>query len=208
MSIGNIWIGVILPYSAGITTYLICYIFKYILKSKDYEQTYKLAVTDALTELYNHRFFQEKMTENFSICERYGNNFSIIMIDIDHFKKFNDTFGHQSGDIVLKQVASTIKRNVRSTDIPCRYGGEEMTVILTNTNKEDAITTANKICQAVREKEFVLAGGENVHVTISVGVATSNINGSNPQELIEYADKCLYIAKENGRNQVVVEINP
>ena len=208
MSIGNVWIGVILPYFSGVTTYLICYIFKYILKSKDYEQTYKLAVTDALTELYNHRFFQEKMTENFSICERYGNNFSIIMIDIDHFKKFNDTYGHQSGDIVLKQVASTIKRNVRSTDIPCRYGGEEMTVILTNTNKEDAITTANKICQAVREKEFILAGGENVHVTISVGVATSNINGSNPQELIEYADKCLYVAKENGRNQVVVEINP
>jgi diguanylate cyclase (GGDEF)-like protein len=167
-----------------------------------------LAVTDALTELYNHRFFQEKMSENFCLCERYGNHFSIIMIDIDHFKKFNDTYGHQSGDIVLKQVAATIKKNVRSTDIPCRYGGEEMTVILTNTNKEDAITTANKICQAVREREFILANGENVHVTISVGVATSNVNGSNPQELIEYADKCLYVAKENGRNQVVVEINP
>ena len=208
MQFGNVWIGVIFPYFSGIATYLMCYILKYLLKSKDYELTYKLAVTDALTELYNHRFFQEKMTENFSLCERYGNHFSIIMIDIDHFKKFNDTYGHQSGDIVLKQVASTIKKNVRSTDIPCRYGGEEMTVILTNTNKEDAITTANKICQAVREKEFILANGENVHVTISVGVATSNINGSNPQELIEYADKCLYVAKENGRNQVVVEINP
>lgn len=204
----NLWIGVILPISFGIVAYVLCYIVKYLLKSRDYEETYKLAVTDALTELYNHRFFQEKMIENFDLKARYGSNFSIIMIDIDFFKKFNDTYGHQSGDAVLKQVAKTIKKNVRSTDIPCRYGGEEMSVILTNTNKNEAIITAEKICQAIREREFVLVGGEIVHVTISVGVASSEADGSAPQELIEYSDKCLYIAKENGRNQVVTKINP
>ncbi len=204
----NLWIGIIIPITFGIVTYVLCYIVKYLLKSRDYEETYKLAVTDALTELYNHRFFQEKMIENFDLSARYGSNFSIIMIDIDFFKKFNDTYGHQSGDAVLKQVAKTIKKNVRSTDIPCRYGGEEMAVILTNTNKNEASITAEKICQAVREREFVLVNGEIVHVTISVGVASSEADGKAPQELIEYSDKCLYIAKENGRNQVVTKINP
>ena len=204
----NLWIGIIIPLTFGIITYVLCYIVKYLLKSKDYEETYKLAVTDALTELYNHRFFQEKMIENFDLNARYGSNFSIIMIDIDFFKKFNDTYGHQSGDAVLKQVAKTIKKNVRSTDIPCRYGGEEMAVILTNTNKNEAVVTAEKICQAVREREFILVNGEVVHVTISVGVASSEADGKAPQELIEYSDKCLYIAKENGRNQVVTKINP
>ncbi len=199
----DLWISVVFPYLTVVSTFVLVYCLKYLLKSKDYEQTYKLAVTDGLTQLYNHRFFQEQLAMNTDNFRRYGSVFSIIMIDIDFFKKFNDTYGHQSGDCVLKQVAKILKNNSRSTDLACRYGGEEMTLILNNTNKKEAVITAQKICQTVRDTLFVLANGEKVHVTISVGVATAGLNGLKPKDIIEYADKCLYIAKENGRNQVV-----
>jgi len=142
------------------------------------------------------------MILNIETAKRYDSNFSLILIDIDFFKKFNDKFGHQSGDAVLKQVAQTLKKNVRSTDIVCRYGGEEMSVILSNTKKEEAIHTAQKLCNAVAERIFDLANNQKEHVTISLGVSTYPQNGETSQALIEYADKGLYKAKENGRNQV------
>lgn len=203
MGVFNIWVNLTAPFVLSILTFAIAYIVKYLITSRDYEHTYKLAVTDGLTEMYNHRYFQEQMTNNIQNAKRYNGVFSLIMVDIDFFKKFNDTYGHQSGDAVLRQVAQTIKRNIRSTDIPCRYGGEEMSVILTNTNKEDAVKTAIKICEAVRNKEFELATGDWTHVTISLGVASMPENGDTTEKLIEYADKCLYVAKRNGRNQVV-----
>ena len=202
----NLWIGLALPISAMILTFILVYCEKYLLKSKDYEQTYKLAVTDGLTQLYNHRYFQEQMIANVNNFKRYSTPFSLILIDIDFFKKFNDTYGHQSGDCVLKQVANIIKKNSRTSDVACRYGGEEMSVILMNTSKEEAIITANKICSAVRENDFILANGEKGKVTISVGVATIGSDGAKAQELIEYSDKCLYKAKEMGRNQVQYSI--
>ncbi len=202
----NLWIGVILPTGSVILTFTVAYVIKYIITSRDYEHTYKLAVTDGLTEMYNHRYFQEQMKNNIENSKRYGAPFSLIMVDIDFFKKFNDKYGHQSGDAVLRQVAQTIKKNIRSTDIPCRYGGEEMSVILTNTKKEEAALVAQKICEAVRNREFELATGDWTHVTISLGVASMPEDGKEPQELIEYADRCLYIAKENGRNQVVSRV--
>lgn len=206
MQFFNIWLNLVLPYTTTIATFVLVYCEKYILKVKDYEQTYKLATEDGLTNLYNHRYFQEQMISNISNFKRYGAVFSLILIDIDFFKKFNDTYGHQSGDCVLKQVASILKRNSRTSDIVCRYGGEEMAIILTNTNKPDADTTAKKICEAVRNTPFILANGEKVNVTISLGVATVGVNGEKPQEMIEYSDKCLYKAKESGRNQAVSEI--
>ncbi|MBR5304472.1 MAG: diguanylate cyclase [Candidatus Gastranaerophilales bacterium] len=207
MSHFNLWIGIVLPYFSAIITFILTYCEKYLLRSKDYEQAYKMAVTDGLTQLYNHRYFQEQMINNINAFKRYGTVFSLILIDIDFFKKFNDTYGHQSGDCVLKQVANILKKNSRTSDIACRYGGEEMAIILTNTNKEEAVVTANKVCLAVRNNKFILADGQKVNVTISVGVATVGENGEKPQEIIEYSDKCLYIAKENGRNQVVSEVS-
>lgn len=202
----NLWCSFVLPSIIGIMTFVLVYCEKYILKTKDYEQTYKLAVTDGLTQLFNHRYFQEQMSANISNFERYGNKFSLILIDIDFFKKFNDTYGHQSGDAVLIQVANILKKNSRTSDIVCRYGGEEMSIILTNTNKKEAIITANKICFAVRNNQFTLTNNKKVNVTISVGVATVGENGKTPQEMIEYSDKCLYKAKEQGRDQVVFEV--
>lgn len=202
----NLWLGIVLPLFSATLIFIAAYITKYLLKSKDYEHTYKLAVTDGLTEMYNHRYFQEQMIMNVGNVSRYGGSFSLILIDIDFFKKFNDKHGHQSGDAVLRQVAQTIKKNIRTSDIPCRYGGEEMAIILTNTKKGDAVTTAKKVWSAIRERKFELADGNWANVTISVGVATMPDNGNNPQELIEFADKCLYKAKQNGRDQVVSEI--
>lgn len=198
----NLWIGIVMPIIAIFIVFVAAYIVKYILKSRDFEHQYKLATTDGLTELYNHRYFQEQMIQQIATCKRYNTNFSLILIDIDFFKKFNDTYGHQSGDAVLKQVAHKLKKNVRATDYVCRYGGEEMTIILPNTDKEEAVITAEKICQIIAEKPFRLANNQESNVTISLGVSTFPQDGENPAAMIEHADKCLYVAKENGRNQV------
>ena len=134
--------------------------------------------------------------------KRYETNFSLIIIDIDFFKNFNDKFGHQSGDAVLRQVAQTLKKNVRATDIVCRYGGEEMSIILPNTSKEEAYSTAEKICECVADKKFKLSNGKEAGVTISLGVSTFPFDGENAPDIIEIADKRLYQAKNDGRNRV------
>jgi diguanylate cyclase (GGDEF)-like protein len=202
MKFFNLWLAVIMPVIVIFVAFATTYIIKYILKSRDFEHQYKLATTDGLTDLYNHRFFQEQMIMQVANCKRYNTNFSLIIIDIDFFKKFNDTFGHQSGDAVLRQVSYKLKKNVRATDFVCRYGGEEMTIILPNTDKDEAIITAQKICQIIAEKSFKLANNQESNVTISVGVATYPQDGDSADKIIEHADKCLYFAKENGRNQV------
>ena len=204
MKFFKIWIWIAIPMIAILFTFIIVYLIKYIMKSRDLEYTYKLATTDGLTELYNHRFFQEQMIMNIDYAKRANHSFSLILIDIDFFKKFNDTYGHQAGDAVLKQVAQTLKKTVRVSDIVCRYGGEEMSIILRNVNNEEAIFTANKICDVVRNTPFNLGNNIEKQVTISLGVSTFPMDGDTPAELIEHADKGLYIAKENGRNQVGV----
>jgi len=202
MKFFNLWISIILPTTIILTVFVLAYIVKYLLKSRDFEHQYKLATTDGLTELYNHRYFQEQMLMQVENCKRYNSQFSLILIDIDFFKKFNDTYGHQAGDAVLKQVAQALKKNVRSTDIVCRYGGEEMSIILSSTDNDEAIITAQKICQAVAKRPFKLSADQESHVTISMGVATYPNDGLTPAELIEHSDKAMYAAKENGRNQV------
>lgn len=205
MKLSNLWIAVILPLTVIFLMLIFSYIIKYLLKSRDFEYQYRLATTDGLTELYNHRYFQEQMIMQLEHSKRYDTSFSLILIDIDFFKKFNDNFGHQSGDAVLRQVAQKLKKNIRSTDIACRYGGEEMSIILPNTDKDEATITAQKICQLVAEKPFKLANDKESNVTISLGVATYPQDGEAPDKIIEAADKRLYKAKENGRNQVWTE---
>ena len=198
----NVWIDLAYPVVLILATYTVVYVVKFIRKSEDFEKTYKLATTDGLTELYNHRYFQEQMIAQVDTSSRYNMNFSLILIDIDFFKKFNDKFGHQVGDDVLRKIAGILKKSVRAADIVARYGGEEMAIILPNTGLDDAVTTANKICNAVAESPFKLMGGIECRVTISLGVSTYPLHGKTPQELIEAADKGLYDAKENGRNRV------
>ena len=202
MKYHNLWIGIVYPLMLGIIIFISAFVVKYIIKSRDFEQQYLLATTDGLTELYNHRYFQEQMKMQVEQCKRYETPFSLIIIDIDFFKKFNDTFGHQAGDAVLHQVAQLLKQSVRATDIVCRYGGEEMSIILPNTSKEVSVTTAEKICKRVASKRFRLNNYQESNVTISLGVASFPEDGQTPSEIIDAADKRLYQSKHNGRNQV------
>jgi len=202
MQFKNLWFAVVSPFIFVLFAFIVTVIIKYLIKSRDFDQQYKLATTDGLTELYNHRYFQEQLQVQVNHSKRYGTPVSLIIIDIDFFKKFNDMFGHQSGDAVLRQVAFTLKKNVRLTDIVCRYGGEEMSIILPNTKYEEAVNIAKKLCTIVSSKKFKLTNSRESNVTISLGVASVGDDGETPAKVIESADKRLYNAKENGRNRV------
>lgn len=165
---------------------------------------YAMAVTDGLTKLYVRRYFDLRLQEEFDAAQRYNRSFSLLLLDIDHFKKFNDTHGHQTGDMVLKQFARLIERNTRKSDICCRYGGEEIAVILPETDMEEAALLANKLCAAIRSHDFEGAQGETLHVTTSIGVATFSDALVEPGELVRLADEALYDAKELGRNRVEI----
>ena len=198
----NLWIPVVVPLFVILITFAISYLTKYLIKSKDFEHQYKLATTDGLTELYNHRYFQDTLRKQIDSSKRYEQKFSLIILDIDFFKKFNDQYGHQIGDEVLRTVSNILKKNTRTTDYVCRYGGEEMSIILPQTSKTEALINAQRICDAVANTPLKISNNKEVNITISLGVSTFPENGESPQKLIEYADQALYNAKENGRNQV------
>jgi diguanylate cyclase (GGDEF)-like protein len=165
-----------------------------------YVKQVQLATTDGMTGLFNHRYFQEALGREISRSRRYGAPVSLLYMDIDHFKKFNDTYGHQIGDEVLKVVSRTIRRNLRDSDVPCRYGGEELVGILPDTDQKGALIAGEKIRKAIESLKFPV-GGKNVKITISVGVSTYPLNAETKETLIEAADGALYVAKEGGRNQ-------
>ena len=160
------------------------------------------AVTDAMTGLYNHRYFQQEMNRQIDRTQRMNGNFTLVMSDLDHFKRVNDTFGHQQGDIVLRAVAGAIKKSIRGKiDVPCRYGGEEFGIILPDTPLEGAKIFADRLRNAVEELEFDF-DGRSVRITISIGLATFPDSATDKRSLIESADRALYVAKESGRNAV------
>lgn len=162
-----------------------------------------IANLDGLTEVYNHRYFQEFLNREISRTRRQQNEFALILADIDHFKKFNDFYGHQAGDHVLREVAGLCRELIREYDLLARYGGEEFVFILPETGIEDALTAAEKIRAAIEEKVLTYEGDE-VRVTSSFGVAVLSGTGKplKKSELIDRADKALYTAKKKGRNRV------
>lgn len=165
---------------------------------------YELSITDGLTKLFVHRYFQARLSEEILRARRYNLDVSMVMIDIDNFKKFNDTYGHQVGDIVLQKVASTIKETVRTgVDIPCRYGGEEMTVILPETNAKDAAHTAERIRAKIAD---ISIPHENsfLNITVSIGVASYPKQAHDKESLIKLSDQALYESKANGKNRVTL----
>jgi diguanylate cyclase (GGDEF)-like protein len=166
-----------------------------------YEMQKELATIDGMTGLYNHRYFQEALSREISRSGRYDKPVSLVYLDIDHFKNFNDTYGHQVGDEVLKLVARTIRRNLRDSDLPCRYGGEELVAILPETDLEGAKAAGEKIRKAVEALNLPV-DGKIVKITISGGVSAFPTNAKDKASLIEAADEALYQAKEGGRNQV------
>ncbi len=167
------------------------------------------SLTDPLTSLANRKFFDDALAKAIAEANSKGEPLSLMMTDVDHFKKFNDSYGHLTGDQVLRLVAMSVKQNVKGQDTAARYGGEEFAVVLPNTVLRSAITVADHIRRAVMTKELMKRStGEHLgRVTISVGVATLQKDDT-PQMLIERADSCLYAAKRNGRNRVICEADP
>ncbi len=165
----------------------------------------ELAITDGLTDLHNYRFFKEQLTHEIDRAKRHNLHFSIIMLDIDHFKKYNDTHGHLAGDAVLKNMAQLLRQNVRKIDIAARYGGEEFALVLIETNKTAARFVAQKLKKLVAEYPFSFRESQpNGKLTISMGVSTYPDDGTSYQKLVDIADKRLYQAKSLGRNKVVL----
>ncbi|MDH5230942.1 MAG: diguanylate cyclase [Gammaproteobacteria bacterium] len=161
----------------------------------------QLAVVDGLTGLFNHRHMQELLTREIARSQRTHNPLSVLFIDVDHFKQFNDNYGHQAGDDLLKQLAELFRNSLRTNDIIARYGGEEFVIILPEINKDNALIVAEKLRAQTERTEF-LEQTEKHSVTISVGVATYGENGTDNETLLRKADEALYVAKDQGRNCV------
>lgn len=162
--------------------------------------TYQEVVSDSMTKLYNHHYFVKRLEEEVYLSRKYSTKLSLIMFDIDHFKKINDTYGHQVGDLVLIEVANLLKEFVRATDICGRYGGEEFGIIMPNTNLKGAKIIAERLREDIaNHKIFVL--DKSISVTCSFGVAENNFDES-VEDFLYRADKMLYTAKNMGRNKV------
>jgi diguanylate cyclase (GGDEF)-like protein len=169
-----------------------------------FKENERLAFSDPMTGIYNYRYFKKKLEEEFNRAKRYSKPLSIIIIDIDFFKFFNDNYGHQQGDLVLKEVADILKKKVRTVDTVARYGGEEFVIILYETDIKHAVKIAERIRKTVETTEFEnrVNKGETLRITISVGVASLNDDVKSISDFIDYADACLYKAKNSGRNRV------
>jgi two-component system cell cycle response regulator len=178
---------------------------RYSLKLADtLEALRQLATRDQLTGLLNRREFDRILQEETDRSLRFFSHLSLVMLDIDFFKKINDKYGHPAGDAVLKEVARRLEIEVRSVDRVARYGGEEFGVILVQTDPEGAREVAERIRDAVHKAPFEIAGELSIPVTVSAGVATLPMNGQAARVLVSCADKALYAAKNAGRDRVVI----
>jgi diguanylate cyclase (GGDEF)-like protein len=161
------------------------------------------AIVDPLTGLFNRRYMEETLEREIYRIRRRHSHIGVIMSDIDHFKRINDIYGHDAGDMVLTAIAGLFKKNIRREDIPCRYGGEEFLMILPDATQEDAYQRAEDLCRLVSELEIKHLGLSLGKITASFGVASCPAHGEKVADLIHAADSALYLAKERGRNQVV-----
>lgn len=165
-----------------------------------------LSRTDGLTGLVNRRHFEERLAQEFARSERYRTPLSCFLLDIDHFKKVNDSWGHPFGDVVLREVAGVARRALRDVDVLARYGGEELVALLPETSPEEAWRAAERVrlgVEAMRLTAQTDDGPRSVRCTASIGVSTFPGEGiDGPEQLVNAADECLYMAKEQGRNQV------
>lgn len=179
-----------------------------IANAQFHEEIEKLAITDGLTGLFNHRHFQERLNQEFHRIGRFPEPISLLIIDLDHFKEINDSYGHPVGDSVLKEISNIIRKTIRNIDVPARYGGEEFAVILIGTEARGALKMAERLRKAVMKKTFS-AYGKGFQTTVSIGISTYQDDIHSKEELIEKADKALYHAKNSGRNCSVLwsEIN-
>jgi diguanylate cyclase (GGDEF)-like protein len=161
----------------------------------------KLATIDGLTQIANHRKFQDIMTLELERSARYNSPLTLLLMDIDHFKKFNDTYGHPVGDLVLQMVAKALQGSIRNTDYCARYGGEEFVVVLIQADEAQSRILAERIRKAVESLQ-IQNEDKILRVTVSIGSATFPYDGATKQDLIDNADKAMYFSKQTGRNRV------
>ncbi len=170
-----------------------------LIEIRLFAETEKLVLIDELTKLYNRRHFQNSLQREFKQAKRYDLPLSLLLIDIDNFKKINDTYGHQKGDEILVNVAKVIGSNMREEDTACRIGGEEFAVILPQTNEGNALIAAEKLLENIRQIEYA-----DKHVTVSGGIVTFPLKANSVDQLFDYADRALYFAKYSGKDRVLV----
>lgn len=179
-------------------------IAKVIDKTLLFKQTKELSITDELTGLYNRRYFNERFDREVQRAKRYSRPLTILMIDIDHFKNFNDVNGHLMGDEILRRVANCLESNIRKADIIARYGGEEFVIILPEIDKSHALQVAEKLRKTIETRHFPKEENQpNKNLTISIGLASYPDDSEVARELVDFADRALYRAKAEGRNRVV-----
>jgi two-component system cell cycle response regulator len=166
-----------------------------------FDQTMELAIIDQLTGLYNRRFLANQGTRLIEEAKVSSDDLACLMIDIDHFKLVNDTYGHEAGDDVLKEVSSRLTRSVRGSDLACRTGGEEFAVLMPRTPRSSAKEIADRVLAAVSSEGVHLADGQRLDVTVSIGMAHLTAEDS-LASILKKADDALYHSKENGRNQI------
>jgi diguanylate cyclase (GGDEF)-like protein len=167
-----------------------------------HKRTEELTTIDELTETYNYRYFIQKLQEEKKRAMRYDLPVSLIMVDIDWFKKLNDTYGHEVGNVVLKELSRIIKKCIRDVDIFARYGGEEFVIILPQTPQSEAAAIGERIREAVEKTIFDAGSSGKLKITVSVGVSSFPENGKSQEELVSIADQALYRAKGSGKNLV------
>jgi diguanylate cyclase (GGDEF)-like protein len=173
--------------------------------ARQYEEIRRLTFIDGLTSAYNHRFFQEALAKEVNRHARNGHEFALAMLDIDNFKRINDTFGHPVGDEILKGLVDEMMTNARDSDIVARYGGEEFAIIFSDTPAASAHDAANRMRELVAKREFAIASiGRTLRVTVSIGLAVYPHDGATTTDLVARADAALYFAKKNGKNQVAM----
>ncbi|QWV95179.1 diguanylate cyclase [Geomonas oryzisoli] len=166
------------------------------------EQLRELSIRDPLTGLLNRRHMEESLLREISRATRTNQPLSVIMLDVDHFKKFNDAFGHEAGDHVLKEIGQVLQKNVRDSDIACRFGGEEFTIILPDADCDMAFEIGNRIRDAVKGLHVIVGKQHLGRISISAGVAVFPVDGDTLQQLLSMADEALYEAKEKGRDRI------
>lgn len=164
-------------------------------------------ITDPLMEIYNRRYLDRRLEDEFTRARRYGNPFSLLLLDIDRFKEINDTYGHPTGDLVLKGIGGLLKENIRTVDVPARYGGEEAAVLLPHTKLEGAEILAERIRKTVEAHLFPADAsfhpGAILQCTVSVGIAALTPECPDAPQLLKQADTALYRAKQGGKNRSV-----
>ena len=166
------------------------------------EELEEMATHDGLTGLYNHKYFYVALENEISRVDRYNNTLSLLLIDIDHFKNVNDIYGHRAGDTILSALSQRLMTRIRDTDIASRYGGEEIAVILVETNMNVAQSIAEELRILIEKEPFEIEGGEHISITVSIGISYYCEDAKEASTLVSHADKALYKAKKNGRNRV------